>query len=73
MHSKCRVIVQTWPPGGEDQCANNQKVLAFSLDDVRNSKNGRKGNTNYECVENIYYNLEKSFGRALRRTSAQEG
>jgi len=49
---------------------SNQKFLVFSLDDVRNSKSSCKGNTSYKCVKDICYNLEKSFGRALRRTSA---
>jgi hypothetical protein len=40
------------------------------LNDVRNHKRHSKGNTAYTRVKGVYYDFEKGFGRALRRTSA---
>lgn len=56
---KSPIILQTWPtdPGME---RTNAQILVFSLNDVRNSKSGRKGKNTYERVENICYNPEKS-------------
>lgn len=76
MHSN-RETLQTWRPRGMGMGLRgpprkpiriSRFVLASSLENVCNDTSGRKGNTTYICVESVCYNLEKGFGRALRRT-----